>query len=331
MQIIIAAKTDVGAVRKNNEDNFQAAADLSSGKMQWVGNEIVTPGELGALLVVADGMGGANAGEVASETAVETIKEWFSPERLSPEVIRDRFSIERHMNEAIIAADRKVKAEAEGVPERRGMGTTVVIGWILDSKLYVSWCGDSRAYVYNPASGLRQISKDHSYVQTLVDKGTITPEEAFDFPHSNIITRCLCDSPTKAEPESLLHPYPLCDGDIVLLCSDGLSGMLRDAEMERIIRDNMEDLDGLADTLIGEACEAGGHDNITVCLCRTLDTGRACETEEPTSPDAQEDLKEYPPEEPAEKRPRKIFTVWFIIALLAVLALYWYLWSGFPS
>lgn len=272
----IAAKTDVGLVRTNNEDNFQASSDLSGGQMRWVNNEICSLGDKGALIVVADGMGGMNAGEVASELAIETIREYFSPEKLTAEVIKTRYTIEKYMNDAIVAADMKIKAVAKSRPETKGMGTTIVIGWIIDGKLYISWCGDSRAYVYNPSAGLHQISKDHSYVQNLVDKGSITRDEAFDFPDSNIITRCLSDGTTKAKPESLLKPYEVCDNDIIMLCTDGLSGMIRDNEMESIIRQNEHNMDVLVDELIKAACEAEGSDNITICLCQILQGGGVC-------------------------------------------------------
>jgi len=272
----IAAKTDVGLVRTNNEDNFQASSDLSGGQMRWVNNEICSLGDKGALIVVADGMGGMNAGEVASKLAIETIREYFSPEKLTAEVLKTRYTIEKYMNDAIVAADMKIKAVAKSRPETKGMGTTIVIGWIIDGMLYISWCGDSRAYVYNPSAGLHQISKDHSYVQNLVDKGSITRDEAFDFPDSNIITRCLSDGTTKAKPESLLKPYEVCDNDIIMLCTDGLSGMIRDNEMESIIRQNEHNMDALVDELIKAACEAEGSDNITICLCQILQGGGFC-------------------------------------------------------
>ncbi len=272
----LAAKTDVGLVRTNNEDNFQASSDLSGGQMRWVNNEICSLGDKGALIVVADGMGGMNAGEVASELAIETIRECFSPEKITPEVMKTRYTIEKYMNDAIVAADQKIKTEAKARPETKGMGTTIVIGWILDGRLFLSWCGDSRAYVYNPLAGLHQISKDHSYVQNLVDKGSITREEAFDFPDSNIITRCLSDGTTKAKPESLLKPYEICDNDIIMLCTDGLSGMIRDQEIESIIRQNEHNMDVLIDELIKAACEAEGSDNITICLCQILQGGGSC-------------------------------------------------------
>lgn len=272
----VAAKTDVGLVRTNNEDNFQVASDLSSGQMRWVNNEICSLGEKGALLVVADGMGGMNAGEVASELAIETVREYFALENLTPEVTKNRFSIEKYMNDVVVAADARIKREARNNPEAKGMGTTIVIAWILDGKLYVSWCGDSRAYIYNPEAGLHQITKDHSYVQSLVDKGALSREDAFDFPDSNIITRSLSDGTAKAKPESLMKPYDLCNNDIVLFCTDGLNGMIRDAEIEAVIRNNEHDLSLLVDDLIQAACDAEGSDNVTICLCKVLQGGGVC-------------------------------------------------------
>ena len=270
----MAAKTNVGLVRTNNEDNFQAASDLCSAQMRWINNEECELGEKGALLVVADGMGGMNAGEVASEIAIATVKEWFAPDRITPEVTASRFTIEKFMNDAVVAADSRIKQEGHLHKESRGMGTTIVIGWIYDGKLYVSWCGDSRAYVYNPQTGLHQLSVDHSYVQTLVEQKKITREDAFDYPESNIITRSLCDAAPKARPESLLNPYVLCDNDIVMLCTDGLSGMIRDNEMEDVIRRFEHDMDKLSDQLIAAALNAAGSDNVTLCLCQVLSGGQ---------------------------------------------------------
>ncbi|WP_278779418.1 PP2C family protein-serine/threonine phosphatase [Leyella stercorea] len=273
----VAAKTDVGLVRQNNEDNFQVSADLSVAPMRWVNNEICSLGDKGLLLVVADGMGGMNAGEVASEIAIEVVREAFAPENLTDEILKDRYTIERFMNSVIVDADKQIKQEAKNNPETRGMGTTIVIAWVLYGVLYLSWCGDSRAYVYNPQAGLHQISKDHSFVQSLVDKGAISKEDAFDYPESNIITRCLSDSSQKAKPESLLQPYNVCDNDIILLCTDGLSGMIRDNEIEDIIRSNEHDMDVCSDELIRGACEAEGSDNITLCICQILSGANACD------------------------------------------------------
>lgn len=266
----IAAKTDVGRVRKNNEDNLQAASDLTTAPMQWVNDMECDLGDKGALLVVADGMGGMNAGEVASEIAIKTIKEFFAPNRITSEVIGSKVGIETFMKRAIQDADVKIKLAAHQNPEHKGMGTTIVIAWLLDGKLYVAWCGDSRAYIFNKINGLRQISKDHSYVQTLVDKGKISKEDAFDFPDSNIITRCLSDSNQKARPDTIANPIDVCNDDIILLCTDGLSGMIRDHEIEQILAEHGTDLSVCADELIAAACEASGDDNITVALCKVL-------------------------------------------------------------
>lgn len=266
----IAAKTDVGRVRKNNEDNLQAACDLTTAPMKWVNDEECDLGNKGALLVVADGMGGMNAGEVASEIAINTIKEFFSPDKITEDVLSSKVGVEVFMKNSIIEADKRIKAAAKANPEHKGMGTTIVVAWLLNGMLYVAWCGDSRAYIYNRVNGLRQISKDHSYVQTLVDKGKITHEDAFDYPDSNIITRCLSDSDQKARPDVLTNPIALCNGDIILLCTDGLSGMIRDHEIEQILAENEENVSVCADHLIEAACEASGQDNITVALCKII-------------------------------------------------------------
>lgn len=275
----IAAKTDVGRVRENNEDNFQAASDLAMLPMRWVNDKECMLGSKGALLVVADGMGGMNAGEVASEIAIDTVRDYFRPENITDEVVRTRYTIERFMKNAIIEADNRIKMTARKRPETHGMGTTIVIAWVFGRHLYVSWCGDSRAYIYNPAYGLRPLTKDHSYVQDLVDRGAISPEDAFDYPDSNIITRSLSDASAKARPDCLLMPHELCDGDVVLLCTDGLNGMIRDEEIEQVVAAHYDNMDRCADALIQAACDASGHDNVTVALCHILSGGSAASCE----------------------------------------------------
>jgi serine/threonine protein phosphatase PrpC len=269
----ISAKTDVGLVRTNNEDNFQASSDLAVTPMRWVNNDICQLGEYGALLVVADGMGGMNAGEVASQIAIDTVREEFRPQQLSEEVTKNRFSIEKFMNDVIVKADNNIKKTAETRPETKGMGTTIVLAWLYEGTLYVSWCGDSRAYIYNPKHGLHRLTKDHSYVQQLVDAGKLSEEEAFDFPESNIITRCLSDAKQKAQPESLAEPYKVCDEDIILLCTDGLCGMIKDDEIYSVLGAYNSDLSRTTDGLIQSALNASGADNVTICLCQILSGG----------------------------------------------------------
>ena len=266
----IAAKTNVGRVRTNNEDNFQAACDLTTAPMKWVNDMECDLGNKGALLVVADGMGGMNAGEVASEIAINTIREFFSPEKITDKVLESRVGIETFMKNSIIQADKAIKKTAKENSEHKGMGTTIVIAWILEETLYVAWCGDSRAYIYNRITGLKQISKDHSFVQSLVDKGKISADDAFDYPDSNIITRCLGDSSQKARPDTLSHPIKVHNNDIILLCTDGLSGMIRDHEIEQVIAEHEDNMSDCCDQLIEAACEAAGEDNVTVALCKII-------------------------------------------------------------
>lgn len=297
----IAAKTDPGCVRTNNEDNFQAAADLSQAQMSWVNNKAYSLGDKGALLVVADGMGGMNAGEVASEIAIQTVREFFVPERITPEVLKNRFSIEKFMKDVVVEADSRIKRTS--TTETRGMGTTIVIAWLINGECHICWCGDSRAYVYNPQCGLVRLTKDHSYVQTLVDAGKITDEEAFDYPNNNVITRCLCDATTKAVPDCLVTPQPLCNNDLIILCSDGLNGMIRDNQMAQIIQESNGNVDTLTDQLIDAALSAGGNDNVTVAIA-AIDEGGAESTadripaKEVAKPHVEFNARTIPPSKP---------------------------------
>ena len=267
---VIAAKSNVGMVRQNNEDNFQCSSNLDRDSMSWINNELCELSPRGALLVVADGMGGMNAGEVASEIAIETVKSLYSPQNITDEVVKTRYTVERFMNSVITEADNRIKQAARENPAVKGMGTTMVQAWLLDKNLYVSWCGDSRAYVFNPLKGLKRLSKDHSLVQELVDSGKISKEDAFDYPDSNVITNCLSAVSQKAVPESLKMPHELEEGDIILLCSDGLCGLIRDSEIQSIIAQNQDDMTSCCDALIKAACNAGGHDNVTVALCKMV-------------------------------------------------------------
>ncbi len=270
LKLKIGALTDVGLVRANNEDNLLTIPDLTVTATGCDGARVYDLGANGALMVVADGMGGMNAGEVASEIAISTIKNAFMPMNITPDVVKNRAAIEKFMNDAIVLADARIKAAANRNPESQGMGTTIVLAWILNDKLYVSWCGDSRAYVFNSA-GLHQITKDHSYVQSLVDQGEITRDQAFDYPQSNVITRSLCDGMGPAEPESLFKPYPLANGDTIIICTDGVSGMLRDNELEQVIGSSPDDTDSLMANIKQAVQQAGAADNFTMCVAQIVD------------------------------------------------------------
>lgn len=264
IKIKLAAGTNVGLVRTNNEDNFVASRDLTAS--DWTipqVDEQIDLGEYGALLVVADGMGGANAGEVASAIAIETIQTKFVPENLEDAVQSDE-TILQFMVDAVKSADINILNRSKEDETTMGMGTTIVMAWILGNKAYICWCGDSRCYVFNENLGLTRLSKDHSYVQELVDRGELSPENAHNHPYSNVITRCLGDLQNRAVPDT--HIHYLKDGDIFMLCSDGLCGLCVDEEIINVIHDHKDDINECKNELISAALNAGGHDNVTVVM-----------------------------------------------------------------
>lgn len=214
-------------------------------------------------MLVCDGMGGLEAGEVASAIAVETISSCFKPGQLKKSAIQDK---ESYVSNAIILADKRIKQHGENHPSTKGMGSTVVLAWVIGNEVVVGWCGDSRAYCFSALNGLTRLSHDHSLVQDWVDKGLITEEQAFVHPQSNVITRSLGDPNSEAQPD--VRTYNIQDGDIILLCSDGLCGTLRDNDIEPIIRRHSADLDECTKTLWNADQEAGWHDNVTTALAQ---------------------------------------------------------------
>ena len=262
----LTAATNVGLVRTNNEDNFIVNPDLTG--ESWLlprdPNQPLNLGDRGCVFVVADGMGGMNAGEVASEIAIETVRNRFSAGNLK-KAVKSGKSVVDFIVKTIVEADGNIKARVKSDPSTSGMGTTIVLSWVLKDTVYIGWCGDSRAYLYNNRLGLTRLSRDHSYVQELVDMGKLDPELAFDHPNSNIITRSLGDSSAKAIPDVMSRK--LSEGDLILLCSDGLCGLVRDDEIAEIIRScGTDDITSVKKKLIEGALDAGGHDNVTVAL-----------------------------------------------------------------
>lgn len=271
-KIRLAAGTDVGLIRKNNEDNFVVNGNLKEN--DWIipkSSEQISLGKFGCLLVVADGMGGTNAGEVASSIAIETIQEKFSSEELE-KLLGDKIDtlsedvIRKFMSDTIKAADLNIINRSKLDSSTQGMGTTVVMLWLLNEMAYVSWCGDSRCYLFNAEYGISRLSKDHSYVQELVDDGKLDPENAFDHPYSNIITRCLGDQENRAIPD--FRSCQLSNDDVFLLCSDGLCGLCRDEEIMQIMTEHKDSVTACKNALIDAALSAGGYDNVTVALCQ---------------------------------------------------------------
>ena len=176
MKIKISSVLDIGK-RENNEDDMAFCPDLSN--PEWRKDKMdayISLGKSGSLAVIADGMGGANAGEVASSIAIKTVKEMFSTERTAAAVSGGDDTIKSLLEETVKKADSDILARIAVDDDTRGMGTTIVICWLLDNKAYIAWCGDSRCYVFHPVAGLKALSHDHSVVQELVDKGEIIPE-----------------------------------------------------------------------------------------------------------------------------------------------------------
>lgn len=259
------AGTNVG-LRENNEDNFTVCPDLN--KNEWIvpadNQQVIQLGSRGCVMVVADGMGGQNAGEVASAIAIDTVQELFSPNKMSADVFDKSDAIKSFLKKVIFECDVRIKKKTEEDPSTEGMGSTIVIAWLIGCKLYIAWLGDSRAYSFVKKKGIARLSKDHSYVQQLVDAGAITDEEAMNHPNSNVITRSLGDTSQKAKADVV--EYDIEDEQIVLLCSDGLCGVCKDEEIGGIIEEECSDLQKCKESLTTAALAAGGSDNITISL-----------------------------------------------------------------
>jgi serine/threonine protein phosphatase PrpC len=267
IKFTMAARCEA-AGRPYNEDNFQLTDNLTADHWGFMTDREMTLSDKGALMVVCDGMGGMNAGEIASDLAVRTIKERFASANLTAQVTASSATVMHCVEQAIIAADHAIKQSGKRYREYAGMGSTVVLAWIIHNNVYVGWCGDSRCYRFNPATGLEQLSRDHSYVQELVDSGKLSKELAFDHPDNNIITRSLGDVRQEAQPD--VKCFPLNNGDIILLCSDGLSGVLRDSEIESILLNNSRTMENCRNALWNESEKNGWTDNVTIALCQIL-------------------------------------------------------------
>ena len=259
IRVRIFGRTDVGQVREHNEDNF-LVADLTRGTrglMEADRTQIL--GDRGAVFGVCDGMGGAAAGEVASQLAVDIIHQKMSlgdpPDNHDDLAARLVRSIE--------AAGLRIFTEAKLDRTRRGMGTTATIAALMDKHLFVGQVGDSRAYILR-GERLVQVTRDQSLVTQLIEAGQLTEEEAETFEHNNIILQALGTSDTVQV--DLTH-VELRRGDTLMLCSDGLSGMIRNDEIRDILR-TVEDPLESCKVLTDRANQAGGHDNITVVVAK---------------------------------------------------------------
>lgn len=268
MMINICSVCDIGIERINNEDAVAICCDLNSHTWnQHSTNGYIPLSSNGSLSIVADGMGGANAGEVASKLAIKSIEDSFKTEQYH-KLISSNSNIHVFLKECIIRSNKAILNYVMQSPDSIGLGTTIVLAWIVGKNIHVAWCGDSRCYCFNPNTGLRLLTKDHSLVQELIDKGEIKRNEAFNHPDNNIITRCLGD--VDAEPDPEIVTYNINDGDIFLLCSDGLCGYCRDSLIEKTMYRNYKDVEQCQKALLQNALDSGGQDNISIVLCATL-------------------------------------------------------------
>lgn len=252
----IYGATDVGQVRAHNEDNFLIIDSFAAknGDSQK---------DTGILFMVADGMGGSNAGEVASSIACEVVNDLFSKLQIIP---ASHYEIQKYLKNLLQAAHQQIIKHATEHPECAGMGTTAVLGWIVEDYLHVAWCGDSRCYSYllNQEEHLRPLTDDHSLVWQMVLSGEINAEQARVHEHSNIILQSLGSTDSTPAPSYLNKK--LSEGERILLCSDGLNGMLSDPQIQNLL-DQQTDLQQLTNRLIKAANAAGGTDNITaICV-----------------------------------------------------------------
>ena len=302
------------AGRHLNEDNYQISDDLAAGQWGFTADRQVNLGDKGALMVVCDGMGGMNAGEVASAIAVKVVKECFDTANLTNDIIASPTKIKQFIKDTIQRADATIKEQGAANKDYEGMGSTIVMAWLLNNTVYIGWCGDSRAYRYNPKTGLERLSHDHSYVQNLIDAGELTEDLAFDHPNSNIITRSLGDPNGTAQPD--VKSYDVTDEDIIMLCSDGLCGNMRDNDIKTIIEQNQSSMQQCRDELWEADRRAEWHDNVTITLLQIL---AGC-----SSTEIQKHIDKSNKLQQSNKRLKILLSV--IIALIVIgLALYFYL------
>ncbi len=235
LSVQMSGCTDPGQVRDNNED-----AILWNAAAGWA--------------VLADGMGGHMAGEVASRLAVETLQTYLGERAKGEEADQ--------LREAVLEANRRIHEQAGADVRCHNMGTTIVATLFHEELLTCAHVGDSRLYRYSDGK-LEQLSHDHSLVQELVDEGMMSYEEAAESSHKNVITRALG---LEATVTADLLQVPLHRGELFLLCSDGLSDMIPAAELAGLLQD--DSLDDMAQKLVAEANRRGGEDNISVILAR---------------------------------------------------------------
>jgi len=286
IRVKLFGRTDVGQIREHNEDNFLVADLTRKTRSLLEADRTFSVGTNGTILGVCDGMGGAAAGEVASQLAVDIIFEKMS----AASVPRNRDEFAHRLVRAVEAAGLRIFTEAKVDRARRGMGTTATIAGLIDNHLFLAQVGDSRGYVLRREK-LVQVTRDQSLVNQLIEAGQLTEAEAETFEHNNIILQALGTADTVQVD---LTYVVLKRGDTLLLCSDGLSGMVRFDDIKDVLLTVSDPLEACK-ILTDRANQAGGHDNITVIVAKFDGEGLSV-----LSPDV-DDLhyRKYPlPEDP---------------------------------
>src|SRR3954463_7601126 len=285
--IEVFGKTDVGLVREHNEDNF-LIADVTGGTRTAEARAPFTfkLGDKGAALLVCDGMGGAAAGEVASQMAVDSIYDALSA---SEPQQRDAFA--RLLRRAVQHANERIFIQSRDNQSERGMGTTCTVAALVDETLVIAQIGDSRCYVLRDGK-LAQVTKDQSLAWQLIEAGAMTAEEAKAFEHANIILQALG---VQERVDVALSQVALRKGDVVLVSSDGLRGPVSDEEILQVLREET-DVKRACDRLVARALEREGPDNITVVVARFDGAGLP----EPTADDLVAFTAYHPGNDPNE-------------------------------
>jgi PPM family protein phosphatase len=249
----VATATHQGMVRSHNEDSIAADAEIG-------------------LAVLADGMGGYNAGEVASGIAVELIKTEMT-KSLAGRRAGDLNGLdaEQLITEHSTRANAAIYQASQSQPQYSGMGTTLVVALWHDNKISVGHIGDSRLYRLR-GGALEQVTRDHSLLQEQIDSGMITKEQARHSQNKNLVTRAVGIDP---EVETEVHTYPVQAGDIYVLCSDGLNDMVTDEDIELTLSSLQANLPLAAQQLVQQANDNGGRDNVSVILVRVTRDFRA--------------------------------------------------------
>lgn len=239
---MVFAKTDIGKAREQNQDYYYITPDDESPK----------------IYILADGMGGYRGGEVASNLATNAVREY----------VKNNFKCENTKEEllelvrsSMIYANEVVFKKSKEIQELEGMGTTLEVCLIYNNKAYIGHIGDSRIYRIRK-DFMRKLTKDHSYVQQLIDEGKITKEESLKHPKKNMLMKALGCTPF-IEPDAMIKGF--IKEDVILMCSDGLTNMVSEERIKQIIKENPTDATKL---LVQEANDNGGNDNITAIIIR---------------------------------------------------------------